>query len=1097
LKPNIRSLVRRASVESAVVAAVLSPFPLADEVALVPFYGALGMRIGRRRTLRYREIPWRPMAMTVGKGLVARGVVNFGITLIPGVDTVVNAATAATLTEVLGHYFDEACASPKTAEPLEFARLVSALAEQRASRERGRTRVRLRVGGLLGSTKQQARIERALAKLPFVCEVKANPKSGRVLVRLDRPWGEVGDEIERVIGELEGGAPMPPTAGDAVRWLQQRAKSVAKEAARALRGEDSVETAGGGGGATGPAKVYAIEANEAANRLGADPKRGLTTEQAQERLGAYGPNLLSGMKRRSGADILAGELINLPMALLSGSMLLSAATGDLLEAGAIAFVMGSNVVIGYLSESRAEDLLKAWGRLRAEHATVVRDGRRMRLEASQLVPGDVVLLRAGETIAADARILETSELTVDESTLTGESEPVEKSASPTAPDATLADRSSMLHAGTVVAGGECRAVVVATGNATELGVLQRSLSRTEERTAPLERQLGDLGRRLAMLSLGSSVVVTTLGAISGKPVRELVRNAVALGVAAIPEGFPAVGTTALALASQRLQKEGIIIRRLAAAETLGAVSVICADKTGTLTENRMRLAEIFLPGRGSIQVAWSDGRFELRSSDGQTVAQDAVHDLARIAALNADVEVNEKGVITQASGTERALVEFALGAGYPVRSRRRTAKRVGERRRSAESPIMLTVHEHPELGRIELAKGAPEEVVARCSGLDQAARGAIMEENAAMAGRGLRVLGFAWRREPQPVLEFAGLIGLRDPPKSNVRDAMQTLGHAGIEALMLTGDQRRTAVAIGRALGIPEDSVYSRVTPEAKLDIVRDLQRRGSVVAMTGDGVNDGPALKAADVGIAMGERGTDLARAVADVVLAHDDLSSLVRATSEGRTLYDNVRRAIDYLVATNMSEVAVMLVGSLAGAFALSPLHLLWINVMTDIAPALALAVEPPEGNVMARPPRDPSAPLFGADDSRRLGKRAGQMALGALVAYGVGARGGNGSAPAASTMAFASLITSQLLETRNHRAVTGTHNPWLQRVLLGSFAVQGASLALPPVRQLLGNAPLPPQAIAVAVATGIVAARLGGRPFVSLLPTEEIVGVRRIDS
>jgi Ca2+-transporting ATPase len=1033
------------------------------------------------------------VALTIGKGLAARGVVSFGISFIPGVDAVVNAATAASLSEVLAQYFDEACADPEHAKPLQFQHLLEELSSRRAGHMASKKRVRVPVPGLLGSPKHASIVEKKLMSLRSVRLAKANVKSGRVLVVTKRPWGEAKEEVEEALREICPPDAMPPMSMQRfAKRVRSRTRRAFSRATQIVRRRTSTPESH-----TGPARAawYSMEPNEVVKALSAHPSQGLTSEAVQERTVKYGANLLSGMKRRSEWEILAGELFNLPMALLAGGAVLSAAAGDLLEAGAIVLVLGSNVAIGYFTESRAEELLGAWGWLRAEWATVIRDGHETKLKASELVPGDVVILKAGATVAADARILAADECTLDESMLTGESEPVEKSSASVLESAALADRSDMLYAGTIVASGRCKAVVVATGNFTELGNLQRSLSHAEERTAPLERQLGALGRTLALLSLGCTAVVTGLGAMRGQPPSVLLRNAVALGVAAIPEGFAAVGTTALALASQRLQKQGIIIRRLAAAETLGAVGVVCADKTGTLTENRMRVAEVLLPQHGLAAVEWSDGTFRMQSSTGAAVPNEAVRDLARIAALNADVEISKSGEITQASGTERALVDFALATGYPVRARRRAAKRVGERRRSKDSPIMVTIHQHPELGRIELAKGAPEEVVPRCTDLGRKEIAKILVENEGMASRGLRVLGFAWRSDLDRPMQFVGLVGLRDPPRPHVREAIETLAGAGVRTLMLTGDQQRTAAAIGSVLGIEEGAVYSRVTPDAKLGIVQDLQQRGEIVAMTGDGVNDGPALKAADVGIAMGERGTDLARAVADVVLAHDDLSSLARATAEGRTLYDNVRRSIDYMVATNLSEVAVMVLGSIVGVTPLSPLHLLWINVMTDVAPALALAVEPPERDVMTRPPRDPSASLFGRADSRRLGRRSAQLAAGAMVSYGVGALRGNGiGGPYASTMTFTSLVTSQLLETRNHRSMSGMHDPWLGTVLLSSFAVQGASLAHPGVRSVLGNAPLRIYDLVLSVATGVIAARLGGRPFFVLTPSDEIVGVRR---
>jgi Ca2+-transporting ATPase len=904
-------------------------------------------------------------------------------------------------------------------------------------------------------------------------------------VAIDELCGEIETALREI---LDNAAPPPPS-------MRRLAAGFFHDAKRWSRAPTSVWRR-----ADGPANApatrepdrpwHAMTVDGVVGELSADPRVGLAAKTAEDRLRQNGANLLPGMRRRTGFDIVAGEVLTLPTAMLGGAIVLSVLSGDILEGAAILLVLGSNIVVGYFTESRAEELLGAWGRLRAECASVVRDGREISIRASDLVIGDLLVLRAGQPVAADARVIEAEDLVLDESTLTGESEPVEKNPNPAANEAAIADRSSIVHTGTVVAGGRGKAIVCATGYATALGALQRALSRTEQRTAPLERQLAELGRTLAIVSLGSSIVVTGLGALYGQAARVLVRNAIALGVAAIPEGFPTVGTTALALASQRLQKNGIIIRRLAAAETLGAVSVICADKTGTLTENRMRIAEVFLPTLELAILDWDDARFSMRTERGSAPPDDAVHNLARIAALNADVEISVGGEIANASGTERALVEFAIASGYPVRARRKAAKRVGEKRRSPDSPMMLTIHQHPDLGRIELAKGAPEEIVPRCGGLDPGQVDAIMENNGKMAGRGLRVLGFAWRRDSTAPLEFAGLVGLRDPPRPNVRAAIRALGSANIHTLMLTGDQARTAVAIGEALGISPDAVHSRVTPEAKLEIVQDLQRRGAIVAMTGDGVNDGPALKAADVGIAMGERGTDLARAVADVVLAHDDLPSLVEAVAEGRTLYDNVRRAIDYLVATNLSEVALMLVGSVVGIVPLSPLHLLWINILTDVAPALALAMEPPEGDVMQRPPRDPQRPLFGSSDSWRLGARSAQMTGAALASYAVGFHRRAGDPRYASTMAFASLVTAQLLETENYRAEGRSRPGRLGWVLGASLFVQGTSLMSGSVRSVLGNARLAWADLGLAVASGVGAARLRGREFRWLAPRDEIV-------
>ncbi|WP_437783894.1 cation-translocating P-type ATPase [Sorangium sp. So ce1097] len=971
----------------------------------------------------------------------------------------------------------------------------------------GIARVRAEVAGLFGDPARAARIERDLAAVPGVLSARASARTGRVLVRLQ---DDAAEAVAAVLGaRAVPGAPPPPSARRAARAVADGVGALV----RAARGRARREGAAGEG-AAGPGRrggdgegrfaaddgAHAEEASEVARALGVDPRAGLGAAEAERRLRDVGPNELAGVAARSSLEILAQQIFTVPTALLLGAAGLSLALGDVIDAGAVLLVVGANAAVGTYTESRAEELLHAWGDLQVGWARVVRDGREQRLAASELVPGDVLALRAGEPVAADARVVAARELAADESTLTGESEPADKGAARADAGAPLAERHSMVYAGTTIASGEGAAVVVATGRRTALGDIQRALSREGERTPPIEQELAWIGRRLAAFALASSSAVVVVGLARRRPLHALARSAVALGVAAIPEGFPAVGTTALALASRRLRGRGIVIRRLAAAETLGAVSVVCADKTGTLTENRMRVAEIYLPGQGVLRVerrgragaARADGggrgprrEIALLGEDGREldVGAEPVHALARIAALNADVELSEVGKVVHGSGTERALVEFALAAGYPVSARRLAARRVSEERRSAERAFMVTVHDHPELGHIELVKGAPEQVVARCDA-PGAARGEALRLNEQMASRGLRVLALAWRRNGRPdndaPLALAGLVGLRDPPRPGVREALEALSGAGIRALMLTGDQERTARAIGAELGIPEDAVHSRVTPEAKLDIVRALQRRGEIVAMTGDGVNDGPALKAADVGVAMGKRGTDIARAVADVVLAEDDLPSVTEAVREGRRLHDNVRRAIAYFVATNASEVLAMLVGSLAGASPLTPLQLLWINLLTDVAPALALALEPAEPDVMRRPPRDPRAPLLGPGDLRALGEDAALMSGASLAAYALGGRA------AAGTRAFTALVTAQLLHILACRAgpadgapAPRRDNPHVARALAATAALQALALGSRSLGGLLGATRLRAGELALSVAAGALPSLLRRPP------------------
>jgi Ca2+-transporting ATPase len=952
---------------------------------------------------------------------------------------------------------------------------VNSLEHERARPSRPRSplaashprRLRLEIPGLFADPARAHRIERSLLALPGVRAARANARTGRVFVRVEHAAAEAQ---AAALAEADPACPPPPSAGRLLASAARKLIGAARATAAAVRRERT-------GPDLTPPPVEPFHARPVAavcRDLGVDPALGLPPQAVAARLAAHGRNVLAGIEPRSLAAVVAGQILNVPTAILGGSASLALALGDALEALAIGGVLLTNLVIGTFTERRAEELLRAFGELRVGRARVLRGGRELTVDAADLVPGDVLALRAGDGVTADARVVAGEDLCADESTLTGESDPAEKSADAVSEEAPVADRSSMVFAGTVVASGEGRAVVVATGERTQLGAIRRALAAAGDRGAPLERQLDALGKRLALLSIGAAAAVIPLGLLRGRDARELAETAVALGVAAIPEGIPTAGTTALALASRRLLRRGIVIRRLAAAETLGAVSVVCADKTGTLTRNQMRVEELFLPGPGAVTIDWSEApRIQLRCARGEQLDPGAIGDLARVLALNADVEIGEDGAVRRGSGTERGLVELALGAGFPVAGARRRARRVGEQRRSAERSFMVTVHADPEMGRIELIKGAPEQVVERCAVPDAAA---LLDHNAAMAGRGLRVLACGWRHQPNGATSpytFLGLVGLRDPPREGVREAIAALGRAGVRTTMVTGDQERTAQAVARELGIPEDAVYARVTPEDKLEVVRDQKARGHIVAMTGDGVNDGPALKAADVGIAMGQRGTDIARAVADVVLASDDLSAITEAVAEGRRLYDNVRRAIDYLVATNGSEVLVMILGALGKETPLTALQLLWLNMLTDVVPALALAVEPADPHVMDRPPRDPEAPLLDGASWRRLGRGSAEMAAVALGGYFLGALTGRSRA----ALTFSALVTAQLLHTGACRGPDPGPNPALSRALAGTAALQLGAVALGPVRAALGLGATPLPSLALAAALGSLPALARG--------------------
>lgn len=956
--------------------------------------------------------------------------------------------------------------------------------------------VRFEVPGLFGNERRAQSILRNLDHIDGVLDVRPNPSTGRVLLHLQSNDALTIEKVECQLSSLAD--PFADRAPSFTQAKRQLGKTIHHYVAQWKNRKQRAKSDSSANVLFEQPPWHTFTADKLLAFFQVCPQAGLDDTRVERLRHEFGRNVLAGIQSRTVFDILADQFFTFPCALLFGAAGLSLFLGDVIEAGAIVLVIGSNIAVGYFSESRAEELLHAWGEFRAEWATIVRNGHEMRIAAADVVPGDVLIIRAGDALPADARLVEAHNLFVDESMLTGESEPSEKNTLPTSIHTPLAERHAMLFAGTVVAAGQGRAIVVATGERTELGAIERALGRAEIRTAPLEKQLDELGKRVATLAGISSIAVIGLGLLHGQPFSVLLRSAVALGVAAIPEGFPAVGTTALALASHRLQREGIVIRRLVAAETLGAVSVVCADKTGTLTENRMRVQEVFLPARGILRVEWihsPETQANVITADGISILREELQDLVRIAALNADITFDESGRISSGSGTEKALVEFAMVMGYPALDRRKSAHRIHERRRTPERQFMLTVHEHPDLGRIELIKGAPEQIINLTIGISEHEKQLILTQNELMASHGLRVLAFGWRKgrhDDDFGYSFVGLIGLQDPPKSGVREATTILSRAGITTRMLTGDQQKTALAVGQLLGIPENHIHSRVTPVEKLEIVQKLQMAGHLVAMTGDGVNDGPALKAADVGIAMGKRGTDIARAVADVVLAGDDLPAIITAITEGRRLHDNVRRAIHYLAATNSSEVMLMLLGAAIGITPLGPLQLLWVNILTDIAPALALAVEPAENDSMCRPPRSAQAPLFSPNDLRQLLEHAALMATGALSSYGLGATFGLGPGPA-RTMTFLSLVTSQILYTQTCRAHSAQPDPALRWAVAVSFGLQAAAIGIPGLRRVLDIHPIGLGAIGTSVAVGALPTWLTRKRTRTTFPNDSVIVIQ----
>lgn len=945
-------------------------------------------------------------------------------------------------------------------EHLEQARVVR---HARASQ-----RLRLEVEGLRGNGSLGRRLEHLLATWPGVIQAQAEPRSGRLLVR----YSEGAPLLERLTEEPE---PLRPR--------------------RSLRGPRAPAPS---------APWHALGAEQVLSRLHAHAE-GLSEEQAATRLRRHGPNLTEAAQPRSRLAVLGSQVANVPMAILLGSAGASALAGDMLEASAILVVVGLNAAIGYHVERRNEELLSSWQRLEAGTAQVLRGGQLLQLPAAELVPGDVLLCRAGDVLPADVRVLEAHRLSCDEAALTGESEPVPKHVEPVAEQAPLAERTCMLYAGTTLVSGHGRALVVATGADTEMARVRHLVEQASASAPPLARRLEQLDRRIAATALGAAALSGLAGLLHGRPARQVLRGAVALGVAALPEGLPLVATAGLVRSMQRLHARGMVVRRLAAAEALGGITVICSDKTGTLTYNRMRL-EVLDLGQGPLQPSQLRAQPEHILEHGPTLA------LAS-GLLNSDVDVHRNGheVVVAGSSTEQALVAAAHAAGLDGAALRQAFPRRRLLERTQGVHYVVSLHGTPEGGGVSFVKGAPEQVLELCDKelhgpLTPSRRRQVLRRNEALAAEGLRVLALGWQRLPRPGAPapeggytLIGLVGLRDMLREGAADSVRLARRAGIRTLILTGDQPRTAESIARQVGLEGETlgvaelehllrrpgqelaerldrlaVLARVAPEHKVALVQALRAQGERVAMAGDGVNDAPALRAADVGVAVGASATDLTRQVADVVMASEDLRSLMVAVGEGRIVQDNLRRALRFLLATNLSEMSLVVGASLLGLpEPLSPLQLLWINLLTDTLPALALALEPGDPEVLDRPPAPPQAPLLPASSVRRIGRDGLAMAgLGAL-----------GWAAGGRPLAFSALTAAQLgyvLACRAPHSARGQEGDGGRFALLvGSGAVlQLMALTAPPLRQLLGLPPPSPWVLGASVAgllaPGLVAAR-----------------------
>lgn len=666
---------------------------------------------------------------------------------------------------------------------------------------------------------------------------------------------------------------------------------------------------------------------------------GLSSADARERLARSGANEIRGEPGVTPSGLLVRQFASPVIWLLLGASVASLALGEAVDAAAIAVIVAINAAIGFLQEHRAERALDAMRSMSAPRARVRRDGRIVEIAARLVVPGDLLILDAGDVTAADARLVSAHALRTNEGALTGESAPVDKRVARTSPETPLAERHDFVFMGTSVAAGTGLAVVTATGMRTELGRIAHLLATAEDTATPLQRRLARVSQTLVYLCGGIVCLVALAGALRGWPWLQVFMAAVSLAVAAVPEGLPAVVTIALAIGVQRMAARQVLIRRLPAVETLGCATVICTDKTGTLTTGVMRVRELWGPDHTRLLYAGAAccdaelGR-DGRSGIGDPTELAILTAAAERSILRSDIERSAPRLTETPFDTERKLMSIARGDGW----------------------IYI--------------KGAVETVLPLCaSGPDRAE-----EANAQMAECGLRVLAVAVARPGhEDAAELRGLIGIADPPRTEAIDAVAAARAAGITTVMITGDHPLTAHAIARELGILSQQsdmplVHARATPEEKIAVVRQWKARNAVVAMTGDGVNDAPALREAHIGIAMGRTGTEVTREASDMVLADDNFASIIAGVREGRAIFDNIRKTLVYLLIGNTAELAVMLAASVAGwPLPLLPLHLLWINVITDGLPALALVMDPPEDDLLRRPPRHPDDPMLGRREWR----------------------------------------------------------------------------------------------------------------------------------
>lgn len=828
-------------------------------------------------------------------------------------------------------------------------------------------------------------------------------------------------------------------------------------------------------------------AEETGLMLNTDTAYGLSYSEAEKRLEEYGENTIESSKKKKGIigrffaqlnDIMIIILLAASAASFGVSLLKGEA--DFTDSVIIIAIVILNAVMGVFQESRAEKAVEELKKMSAPKARVIRSGKIKEIPSEEIVPGDILILEAGDMVSADARIIENNGLMTDESALTGESHPVSKNTDNYAENTPVADRLNMVYSSSYVTGGRGKAAVTATGMSTEVGKIASMIDDSQDNETPLQKRLDNTGKILGITAIGICAIIFVIGIMRKYAPFDMFMTSISLAVAAIPEGLPAIVTIVLAIGTQTMSKKNTIVRTLPAVETLGSAEVICTDKTGTLTKNKMKAVKI----RGlSDKMSLNDKKFVIR-----------------LAALCTDCRYEDRRYIGEP--TEVAVVEAAEEMGEKKERLEAVMPRIDEIPFSSERKMMTTVQDFGTDEKLCITKGAPERVLKLCNfaspdiKMDKRAYSELEKANESMASSGLRVLAVAYKqtsksdRQPENDLIFAGFIGMTDPPRDEAADAVAECRKAGIKVVMITGDHALTAKAIAEQTGIYNDgslivsgteldnmdekildsklediSVFARVSPEHKLKIVEAYKRKGKIVAMTGDGVNDAPALKTADIGCAMGGNGTDVAKGASDMIITDDNFATIVSAVREGRIIYGNIRKSVHFLLSSNIGEILTVFLAMLFGWGApLLPIHLLWVNLITDSLPAVALGLDRPEDDVMEKGPASADKNLFADGLGERIAFEGIMIGALALMAFGAGRiLSDSMQQETAMTMAFAVLSLSQLVHAfnmRSEKSIFRIHlfsNKFLCLAFVIGTLMQAAVISIPALAQIFSAVPL----------------------------------------